>query len=292
MQPKHELGQTPEGDHLSMRLPWTDALAGAIRIDEVRHINLYADIVGNRDTDFLVNFPQLRGFSCFGRKGICLDGLRFTPKLKRLNLVNCLRFENMPNDAHPDLSELVIDCRYNHGKNPWALQFQRLSEAVLLGAKADFVEQLTAANPLQKLDLTQGGLRTTAVIHGLQQIRELSLWGLRSLVDIDGLSRDGALSSLEITACRKVTSLDPLLKIGTLKRVVLERTGSFTSITNSRFLRSIEFLVLQEGVTIEDGNLHPLLDAPQLKWVGYVNKRHYSIKDHEVRDRLGIELPV
>jgi len=100
---------------------------------------------------------------------------------------------------------------------------------------------------------------------------------------IDLLSEE--LEILHVHTSKKFQFNDKLIKLKNLKVL---RLNDCAPIENLNFLNN--FPKLQDfrfvNTNILDGNLKPILKHPTIKSVGFMNKRHYNIKDIEMEKLL------
>ena len=101
---------------------------------------------------------------------------------------------------------------------------------------------------------------------------------------IDGLSEN--LEHLHILTSKKFIFEQNLLKLKNLRILCL---NDCCPIENLDFLKL--FPKLEDfrfvNTNILDGNLKPILEHPTIKSVGFLNKRHFNIKDLEMQKLLG-----
>jgi hypothetical protein len=124
-----------------------------------------------------------------------------------------------------------------------------------------------------------------------------------------GVSRFGRLKRLEVESCRQLSSdfglsgiRDSLEWLNVCQSKKFSPGGELSSLRNLRVLclnacgpiDSLEFLHLFPNLldfrfvdtNVLSGDLRPLLEHPTLCAAGFMNKRHYNLKDSEVDEHL------
>lgn len=128
-------------------------------------------------------------------------------------------------------------------------------------------------------------LKTLEGIQKSPRLRNLLLFRCRQLRRVDqciGL----ALQEIEIESCGSVEDLSALLRIPTLKRLVIEKCGPIASMAGANHLKQLRQLRIVD-TEIRDPDLSALAHLKadlQDCSVFFTNKRHYSHR--HVYDRL------
>jgi hypothetical protein len=142
----------------------------------------------------------------------------------------------------------------------------------------------TDLRPLAKLVGLQGlrianapNLTSLAGITELPDLKRLWLIDDRELATVDDLAAGKpALVDLLIDACRNVRNVDGLAAQTSLQSVSLLEDGRIASLRPLTSLRDLRLLIFYGSTRIEDGDLSLLLDLPNLTFVSFADRRHYS----------------
>jgi hypothetical protein len=93
------------------------------------------------------------------------------------------------------------------------------------------------------------------------------------------------LEVLILDGCKKVRDHAELGELIGLRKLILGDCGQLPSLQFIARLKDLEFLSFV-GTKVLDGDLTPCLRHPNLKYVGFDNKKHYSHKLEEVRQAI------
>lgn len=136
------------------------------------------------------------------------------------------------------------------------------------------------------LELSLSNVRSFQGISKLGSIRRLELHYCTKLESDAGLSglRDH-IEWLHINQSKKFSVGEELLSLKRLKVLCLNRCAP---IKNLQFLKEFPELVDFRFVDTDilDGDLTPLLEHPTLLNVGFMNKRHYNLKEKEADEHF------
>ena len=149
------------------------------------------------------------------------------------------------------------------------------------------LKQIPKSENLKFLQLNWANITDFKVISDrFSKLKRLELHCCIKLLNddyIDLLSEN--LEILHIHTSKKFQFNDKLLKLKNLKVL---RLNDCAPIKNLEFLKN--FPKLEDfrfvNTNILDGNLKPIFEHPTIKSVGFLNKRHYNIKDLEMEKLL------
>jgi len=130
---------------------------------------------------------------------------------------------------------------------------------------------------LRSLEFVQGKLRSLNGIEKLQALTNISLAYLRTLSNIDALTRT-SVQRIELECCPKITSLEVLEGCKSLQSLRLSRLSPIPSLGFIRRIPSLRWLSFV-GTAIQDKDMTPLLS---LDYAGFMNARGYSHTPEEV----------
>lgn len=147
-------------------------------------------------------------------------------------------------------------------------------------------ECFTKADRLLYLELNWANFKNFQGIERLKSLRRLELHYCLKLEDYSGISSlKESLEFLHIDRARKLKISNELLELVNLKVLCLNGCGD---LDNLEFLKHFPFLVDFRFVdtNVLSGDLTPLIQHPNIRSVGFTNKRHYNLKDIEVNEKL------
>ena len=102
------------------------------------------------------------------------------------------------------------------------------------------------------------------------------------LETLTGIEKCQELQVVELENCKRVSDVSSLGELANLRDVVLMDCGKVKSLQPLAKCRSLESVTFAGDTNVEDGELTPLLDIPELKRMWFVDKRHYSHKRDQV----------
>lgn len=123
-------------------------------------------------------------------------------------------------------------------------------------------------------------LKTLQGIEELKKLSLLELEGLVNLNDIRSMAKLSSLRSLLIINCNRIDDVEALSTLTNLEELLIG-----FDVDNIKFLKAMTGLKrLRISSKIADGDLHTLLEMPNLEGVLFQNRRHYSHKEKEVHE--------
>lgn len=143
-------------------------------------------------------------------------------------------------------------------------------------------ENFSAITTATYLELNLSNIINFNGISKLGQIKRLELHYCTKLESAEGLSNlNGHIEWLHINHSKKFSITKELLDLKKLKVLCL---NSCSPIENLKFLKDFPELVDFRFVDTDvlDGDLTPLLEHPTLVNAGFLNKRHYNLKEKDV----------
>jgi len=231
----------------------------------------------SQSLDFLVSFPQLKRIAVFDSEIKDLTVLEKMPNLKELYL-ECPKAKlpvNLGNIS--TLKDARIDWRPCFSS---ILESNSLEALLINGYKGESLESFNCKQ-LTQLDLLKAGkLVNLKGIESLVNLDTLSIFQCSKLESLDSISQL-ALSKLEIETCKNITDLNVTLLIPTLKELILDKAGSFSSIQGISNFKVLEKLIIRDTL-IEDGNVVELAKLKECD-IFISNKKAYSHTLEEIQ---------
>lgn len=257
----------------TLKLPNAAQLEQAMSFAKERNIRRFTTGWSDIDSLSFVDTyrEQIDGLT-FGDRGnaqLDLEPLYRHPSLKEL------QFSREGRGVPPDLSRMP-SLEYYCGD--WHPDL-RLSEArnlirlVLFGYTGRDFTTFPWPPALQCLDLTLGRLANlTGVEQAPSTLFRLELHNLRGLGRIS-LERSSSLTELQVDTCGQATieKLSPRLRVLGIHKCA--------PLPNLRFLEELPELESFGFDKLVDGDLHPILDNPKIRFVQMTNRKHYTHKD-------------
>ena len=163
------------------------------------------------------------------------------------------------------------------------LAFKNIEYLILWHSKSSFLGDFTDfPENLRYLELNLSNIRDFQGIGKLQQLKRLELHYCRNLESDLGLSKlANSLEFLRIDNSKKFVPNDELLALKNLRVLCLNECGRVENLDFLKYFpKIIDFRFV--GTTVVNGDLTPIVEHPTIRTVGYMNKRHYNIKDDEM----------
>lgn len=148
------------------------------------------------------------------------------------------------------------------------------------------LEDFPADGTVKFLDLTWSNLHSFSGISRLGEIKRLETSYCLKLESDSGLSEVArSLEWLHINQSKKFTPSDDLFALSNLKVLCLNACAPLADLEFLYdFPNLLDFRFVDTNVI--SGDLTPLVQHPTLCSAGFLNKRHYNIKDVEVKQHL------
>jgi Leucine-rich repeat (LRR) protein len=261
----------PAGLRFVLQTAWDDGFAPALRAHDVVGIVLSIGLGWpGGSLEFLRGFRDLRSLALMRWDHRDISALA---SLKRLECINLeCQFGAFDFDALPNLRDATV--RWRPGAASLLVQ-PGLEKLLVDGYPHEDLRPLAGLQRLRHLDLTSRKLASLEGLADLGSLRSLHLYNCPALADFSALGSAPALEVLEFNACRGVCSLEPMAALESLKRLKLEQSGRVGSVRPLQGLKHLEELYLI-GITVEDGDLSPLLSLPSLRRVALARSRRHS----------------
>jgi hypothetical protein len=257
----------PVGLRFVLQTAWDDGFESALRSRDVVGMVLNAGLGWpGGSVDFLARFPGLKMLSLDRWAHKDIAALASLPQLERLNLV--CQFGKFDFGSLPRLR--FASVRWRPGAEDLLAQ-AGLEELIVDAYPHTSLAPMAALVNLRHLGLSSRQLVSLEGLRNLAGLRSLDLFDCPALVDLAALEAAESLESLQFNTCRGVRSLDAMA----LKRLKLEQRGTVGSVRPLAGLRNLQELFLI-GVTVEDGDLSPLLSLPALRKVAFAKSRGHS----------------
>jgi hypothetical protein len=195
---------------------------------------------------------------------------------------NSIFFEELEQDKifRKDFKENKITTENKNFENSEYAIIWHLKE------KLNSFDNLVENEKLKYLELNWANIKNFDGIEKFKNLKRLELHYCVKLENDFGLSKlKENLEFLHINTSKKFIFTNELLQLKKLKVLCLNSCGP---IENLEFLKNFPNLIDFRFVNtnILDGNLKPILEHPNIKSVGFLNKKNYNYKDEKLKTEL------
>jgi len=139
---------------------------------------------------------------------------------------------------------------------------------------------------LRFLDLTWSNIRDFEGLGKFKKLKRLELHYCTKISSDTGLAQvSDTLEHLYINNSKKFTPSSDLMRLKNLRYLRLNSCGNLKDLSFLKELpKLIDFRFVDTNVL--DGDLSPIVNHPTIESTGYMNKRHYNIKDQKMDELL------
>lgn len=234
------------------------------------------------DLSFLRKFPGLRYLEIQSDSKVDVTHIAGLDSLRGLRLDKPA--SGLDFSAWPLLEAFVGDWHPNN-TNLTQSSLRRLALWQFKPLSRDF-SSLVRLTSLTNLAVTQSNVTTLA---GLEHLEDLYRLELSYAPTVDSLtplaSPNLALRELDLDHLKSITSYEPLARLHYLKKLKVSACTPIQSLDWIRRHPRLRFFSFVD-TNVVSGDLTPLLDVPNLRYVGTLDKRHYSHKCDALNELL------
>jgi hypothetical protein len=156
----------------------------------------------------------------------------------------------------------------------------RLRSLNLAQLPLESIEGIGQLRDLETLSLFRlSRLTSIAEIALLPKLRKLDLDGLPKLQDVDTVGACPEIEELGLTL-KKFPSAAALSRLHKVKLLKIEESSKVATLSFVRGMPLLERFIMY--CTVDDGDLSPLAEAPNLRWIGFGDRRRYRPRRIEV----------
>lgn len=240
-------------------------------------------VVGIADLGFLSDFPDLLYLELIDQDKVDtaplanlqnLRGLRIQTPGKGIDFAWFPLLEVFVGDWHAGNCNLQC-CRELHQIRAWGFK-----------PKSGDLTELANIPRLEWLELTQTNVQTLAGIETLADLRYCSIAyapQLRSLAA--SASGDLQLRDLELSKAKKIESYEPLAALRWLRRLKISSCAPLPNLQWTRGLNLLDSFSFVD-TNVDDGDLTPLQDLPELRYVGSFSKKNYNLNVDKLNEQF------
>lgn len=263
------------GPCLVLQGSWSDDLMEVIEAESISVLRLsYMAGWKEKDVSFLAKLQDsgLRGVEIYAWDVRDITPMRHLTNLEYIGL-QCALTKAPDFSQFKQLTHLFLFWR-PQAKSVFDCSGLRLLNIV--NYPTEDLQDLKALAGLRHLQITSRKLASLAGIEALRTLKTLDLAECPKLESLSGLEKCRELQAVELQNCKKVRSVSTLGALEGLRKVVLTDCGTIESLRPLAKCRLLEDLFFIGDTNVEDGELTPLLEAPELKKMWFADRRHYS----------------
>ena len=180
----------------------------------------------------------------------------------------------------------------NFKKNPRIDDsFTKVEYSILWHLKkgAGSFDRLPESLNLCYLELNSANVKDLDDIGKFENLKRLEVHYCTKLVNDLGISNlNASLQYLHVNQSKKFSFTDELLSLKELRVLCLNACHAVDNLSFLKcFPKLIDFRFVDTNVL--DGDLTPIIEHPTIRSVGFLNKRHYNLKDEQVHRELDLK---
>ncbi|MEW4307650.1 hypothetical protein Q0N12_13295 [Rossellomorea marisflavi] len=188
---------------------------------------------------------------------------------------NTIWFEQIPDNIQADLD--LKEDKLNEK------QFENIKYLTLWHHKKNNLGNFVRIpENLLYLELNWSNIQNFLEIEKMKKLKRLELHYCTKLQNDFGLSGlANTLEHLHINQSKKFVPNEEMFSLKNLRVLCLNSCGNLENLNFlDQFPNLIDFRFVNTNVL--DGDLSPILEHPKIRSVGFMNKRHYNIKDDKM----------
>jgi hypothetical protein len=240
-------------------------------------------VSGIADLSFLAEFPDLLYLEIVDQPKVKLQPLAGLPNLRGLRIETPgtgIDFSWFPllevfvGDWHADNVQMQR-CRELRELRVWGLRPKSADLTVLAGMVR-----------LEQLEITKTNLTSLAGIETLEDLRICKIAYAPELTSMAALGGgELQLRELDLSHAKKIQSYEPIAACRWLRNLKLSSCTPLADLHWLAPLQRLEFLSFVD-TNVVSGDLTALLDLPELRYAGSMDKRHYDPRIDVLNEQL------
>lgn len=203
---------------------------------------------------------------------INFDKIHSLNKLKYLRTEANYLKEEIRFDAFPDLEETSIDWR---PKVKSVFNCVKLKNIFINHYKGKDLNAFANLTNLEELSLLNSPLESLNGIEKLTKLKKIRFGNLRKLTSLSGIESLTNLESFSIQGSKKIQSIDEVANLVNLTFLNFSANADIETLKPIANLKKLKIITLYGSTNIEDGDMTPLLNIPNLD-ASFQNRSHYS----------------
>ncbi|MHC1723214.1 MAG: hypothetical protein AB9836_08430 [Aminipila sp.] len=233
------------------------------------------------DLEFLVDFPNLLYLEVISDKPVNTNGIETLHNIRGLQIFepkNGLDFRNFP---HLE----VFEGKWH--KNNRNIGDCRDLRSILISnynSKTKDFSELKNIVRLEYLQIIRSNIETLKGIETLKDLKYLMLAYATKLKDISEISKTN-LREIEFDVLNSIEEYHFLGDIDYLRKMIIYNCSDMQNINWISKMKHLDFFSFVD-TNVVDGNLSPLIQLPELRYTGTLDKKHYNLKEQEINNYL------
>jgi hypothetical protein len=139
---------------------------------------------------------------------------------------------------------------------------------------------------LETLEVVQTDIGSVDGVEDLEDLRYLDIAYAPKLTSLDALGGGKSeIRELMLENAKSIPSYRPLASMRRLRRLRLSDCAPMPNLKWTAGMNRLDFLAFV-NTNVENGDLSPLLELPALRYVGTMDKKHYSHKADQINELL------
>lgn len=233
------------------------------------------------DLEFLEEFPLLLYLEVFSDKPVNITPIEKLHNIRGLQIIepkNGLDFSNFPH------LEVFAGKWNENNKNIDSCRDLRSVMISNFNSKRKDFYELRNIVRLENLEIIRTNIESLKGIETLQDLKYLMLAYAPRLHDISDIGQTN-LREIEFDCIKNIQDYSYLGAIKYLRKMRISKCGAIKNISWINNLKYLDFFTFVE-TNIVDGDLSPLLQLPELRYVGSFDKKHYNLKMDEIKSHI------
>ena len=181
----------------------------------------------------------------------------------------------------PDLEECVLVWR---ARAKSLFECKKLRRLFLSKYTGQDLSKFSNLHTLKDLSIVTSRIKSVEGIENLQNLTSLGLYELRGLHSLVGIETLHNLKKFDIRGCRLIETLEGVRGLSKLEKIDFSTNAKIESLAPLQALKNLQQVLFYESTNIQDGNLVPLINLPNLKTFSFQNRKHYSHSREEIHD--------
>ena len=265
---------------------WKDSFRSEIENKNVEYLRLSA-ANGWKETDitFLNTLKNLKGIEIYNWE---VNDILPIQQLTQLEFISLECDFRKPIDftLFPNLKTCQITWKAGAKS---IFQCKNIEHLNIANYPAEDLTSINCHQELKILQLTSKKLNNLKGIDKFASLECIDLFECPNLQSFSMIESVESLRHLEVESCKGFKDIEPIGNLINLNVIVLNDCGKIESISPLKNCLSLEKVFFSGSTVIEDGDLSMLKSLPNLRIVRFVDRKHYSIKIHEIQSIIGME---
>lgn len=231
--------------------------------------------------EFLSEFPLLLYLEVISDTSIDVNPIESLHNIRGLHVSEPkkgLDFSNFPN------LEVFTGKWHENNKSIENCRDLRTLMITNYNSKTKDFSDLRSIARLEDLRIIRTNIESLSGIETLKDLKYLMIAYASRLKDISSIGKTN-LREIEFDNIKKIQDYNSFGDLEYLRKIILSKCANIENINWIRILKNLDFFSFVDTNVI-DGNLSPLLELQELRYVGSFDKKHYNLKIEELNKHL------